>query len=348
MENHNIWMKRCLQLAALGRGKVSPNPMVGSVLVYNEQIIGEGFHEKYGNNHAEVNCIQSVPREFISLIEKSTLYVSLEPCSHQGKTPPCVHLIIRQKIKKVVIACRDFSEKVNGKGIEILKSNGVEVIEGVLEQEAIKLNRRFFVFETLKRPYIILKWAESQDRYISKKAEQNKISNTFVDRIVHTWRTEEDAIMIGFQTAIIDNPRLNVRLAEGKNPIRIVYDKEKNLPLHLNLFNDDSNTIIFNHQESEIEKNNEWIYIERENYLQNSLSILHQKKIQSIIVEGGAQLINKFIQENLWDEARIITGNITLQNGVSSPQLNNAELIQQTSMLDNELKIFKNKTYSLN
>ena len=236
-------MTRCLQLAQLGAGNVAPNPMVGAVLVYEEKIIGEGYHRKYGEAHAEVNCINSVKESNRELIEKSTLYVSLEPCSHYGKTPPCSDLIIQNKIKKVVIGCQDIYKEVSGKGILKLRNAGVEVISGVLEKESVDLNKRFFTFHQKFRPYIILKWAQTANTKIGSTNERILISNEYTNRLVHKWRSEEAAVLVGTNTAVQDDPFLTTRLWKGKNPVRIVIDKELKLPPSLNIFDTNSQTI---------------------------------------------------------------------------------------------------------
>jgi len=254
------YMSRCIELAKLAAGQVAPNPMVGAVLVYEDKIIGEGYHKKYGEPHAEVNCINSVLAENKDLIEKSTIYVSLEPCSHYGKTPPCVDLIIKNKIKKIVIGCKDIYKEVAGKGIEKLKNSGAEVIVDILENECKDLNKRFFTFHQKNRPYIILKWAQSANGKIgSLSGERILISNDYSNRLVHKWRSDEAAILVGTNTALKDNPSLTTRLWEGNNPIRIVIDKENNLPSTLEVFNHEANTIIFNLYKDSIENNLQFI-----------------------------------------------------------------------------------------
>ncbi|MBI3882924.1 MAG: bifunctional diaminohydroxyphosphoribosylaminopyrimidine deaminase/5-amino-6-(5-phosphoribosylamino)uracil reductase RibD [Sphingobacteriales bacterium] len=240
-------MQRCLELAKLGAGSVAPNPMVGAVLVYEDRIIGEGYHQQYGQAHAEVNCINSVKKEDKELISKSTIYVSLEPCAHYGKTPPCVNLIIEKQIPHVVVACRDSYKEVNGKGIEILKATGVNVVLGILEKEAIELNKRFFTFHREQRPYIILKWAQSGNAKIGN-ADFSRvlISNEQTNKHVHKWRSEEAAILVGTNTALYDNPSLTTRLWQGNNPVRLVIDTDLKLPTSLQLFNGEVKTIVFN------------------------------------------------------------------------------------------------------
>ena len=331
---HKQFMHRCLNLAQKGKGNVSPNPMVGAVLVYDNKIIGEGYHQQFGAAHAEVNCLHSVVEK--ELIPLSTLYVSLEPCSHFGKTPPCANLILENKIKKVVVATTDFSSKVNGKGISLLRENGVDVIEGVLENEAIELNKRFFFSQENKQPFVVLKWAQSHDGFISKENEQKQISCDMTNTIVHQWRYEEDAIWVGFNTANIDNPQLSVRHVIGKNPIRVVFDKNRSLPTHLNLFNQKQTTYIYNCINSDIDDENHFIKIDDENYLTHILNHLYQQNISSVIIEGGTKLLQQLIDLNLWNEIRIIHSPIELNEGVVAPIIKNA-LLQNIYMIDQDL-----------
>ena len=327
-------MHRCLNLAHKGLGNVSPNPMVGAVLVYDNKIIGEGYHHQFGAAHAEVNCLNSVLEK--ELIPLSTLYVSLEPCSHFGKTPPCANLILENKIKKVVVATTDFSSKVNGKGISLLRENGVEVIEGVSKNEAIELNKRFFFSQENKQPFVILKWAQSKDGFISKENEQKQISCETTNTIVHQWRHEEDAIWVGFNTANIDNPQLNVRHVNGKNPIRVIFDKNRSLPTHLNLFNQKQTTYIYNCINSDINNENHFIKIDAENNLTQILNHLYQQNISSVIIEGGTKLLQQLINLNLWNEIRVIHSLIELKEGVGAPIIKNA-LLQNTYIIDQDL-----------
>ncbi len=339
------YMSRCIQLAKLGAGNVAPNPMVGAVLVYDNKIIGEGYHKKYGEAHAEVNCIKSVPAEQKSLIEKSTMYVSLEPCSHFGKTPPCSNLIIQQKIKKVVIGCRDIYKEVDGKGIDKLQNAGLEVITGVLEDECKELNKRFFTFHQKQRPYIILKWAQSANSKIgSKNGERVLISNEFSNRIVHKWRSEEAGILIGSNTALKDNPSLTTRLWKGKNPVRIVIDPKLKLPVSLKIFDDESKTMLYNLLKNSSEKNIEYIQLKPENLLESLLSSLYENDIQSVLVEGGAKTLQSFIDQNLWDEARVITnGEMIIEEGVDAPAMKNFYLFQQEKIFSDEISYFNRK-----
>ncbi len=340
---HETYMGRCLQLAVLGMGHVSPNPMVGSVLVHEGRLIGEGWHQQYGYAHAEVNCIKSVAEEDKHQIQNSTLYISLEPCSHHGRTPPCTELILNHKIKKVVIGCTDVSAKVNGKGIRILEENGVEVIKDILKDECIELNKRFFHFEKNKQPYVILKWAESMDGYIGKHSKTIKISNTFTDRLVHQWRADEDSIMTGYNTALIDNPQLNIRLVTGNAPVRVVFDKQLTLPDTHHLFDNTQHTIIFNLIENKTQGKIEYVRIEEQDSLNQMLGVLYERKVLSVIIEGGAVLLQKFIDTGLWNEARIIKNSGFLYEGIKGPVLTNATAIGQSSIKNDIIYFHKNK-----
>lgn len=332
MNIHETYIQRCIQLAKLGAGNVAPNPMVGAVLVHDGVIIGEGYHMQYGEAHAEVNCINSVPENLKSQTSNSTLYVSLEPCAHFGKTPPCSNLIIEQQIKKVVVGCRDTFKEVDGKGIEQLKAAGVEVVVDVLKDDCLQLNKRFFVFHNHHRPYIILKFAQTADGFIGKttpnpskggERERLIISNEFTNKLVHQWRSEEAAILVGTNTALHDNPSLTNRLGYGKNPVRLVIDKQLKLPSTLQLFNQEVKTIVFTELKNEVNQETEFVQLHSaSSVIQQILQYCYNHHLQSILVEGGAQLLQSFINENLWDEARIITNeNLFVQNGVAAPKL---------------------------
>ncbi len=340
LANHEVYMKRCLQLAALGAGHVAPNPMVGALLVYNGQIIGQGYHRQFGGPHAEVNCLESVKQEHRCLINQSTLYVSLEPCSHYGKTPPCSNLIIEHKIPKLVIACRDSFAKVNGGGIQQLKAAGIEVTEQVLEKEASLLNKRFFTFYKEQRPYIILKWAQSGDGYIAAANSQPvKMSNEITDRLVHKWRAEEAAILVGANTALHDNPSLTTRFWKGKNPVRIVIDRFLNLPAHLNVFDNSTATIIINCLKN-AETGNLLFYQvnERENIPAALCRLLYQRGLNSLLVEGGTQTLQSFIDQDVWDEARVITNeHLMIGNGIKAPEFGQHFICSETSLLTDKL-----------
>jgi diaminohydroxyphosphoribosylaminopyrimidine deaminase / 5-amino-6-(5-phosphoribosylamino)uracil reductase len=323
-------MHRCIELARLGAGNVAPNPMVGAVLVYNDRIIGEGYHRKYGEAHAEVNCIHSVKEADSHLIEKSTLYVSLEPCAHFGKTPPCADLIIEKKIPLVVIGCRDSFEQVDGKGIQKLLAAGITVITPVLEKQALELNKRFFTFYKQRRPYIILKWAQTINGKIANSDYSRLlISNETTNRKVHKWRSTEAAILVGTNTALHDNPSLTTRLWSGSSPVRLVIDRQLKLPSTLHLFNGIVNTIVFNAIQ-QLEKDNLLYYkiSNDQTIVAQILEALYQLKIQSVLVEGGAKLIQSFIDENYWDETITITNTeLSIQDGVTAPSLKSAERV---------------------
>ncbi|WP_240040587.1 bifunctional diaminohydroxyphosphoribosylaminopyrimidine deaminase/5-amino-6-(5-phosphoribosylamino)uracil reductase RibD [Pseudocnuella soli] len=331
---HHQYMYRCLQLAALGRGNVAPNPMVGAVLVHRGRIIGEGWHQQSGGPHAEVACVASVAVADRHLVKDATMYVSLEPCAHWGKTPPCADLIVREQIKTVVVGCRDPFPLVAGKGIEKLRAAGVEVITGVLEQECIALNVRFFLFHTQRRPYIVLKWAQTGDGNISAgEGRRLKISNAFSDRLVHKWRSEEAAILVGTNTARTDNPELTTRLWPGHNPLRLVVDLDGKLPESLKLFDRTVSTIVFNRLQHTIQSPDVWrktagvYYFKIEDggpLVQQMGDALYQLGVQSVLVEGGAQMLQSFIDAGLWDEARIITNEALMAaGGVAAPVLKN-------------------------
>ena len=318
-------MRRCLELAKNGLGTTYPNPMVGSVIVYNDKIIGEGWHKKSGEPHAEVNAVNSVKDK--SLLKKSTIYVSLEPCSHFGKTPPCCDLIIKNEIPNVVIGTVDPNVKVAGNGIRKLIEAGKNVQVGVLEAECNELNKRFFTFHQKKRPYVILKWAESKDGFISPltKSEQKPvwITNEFSRQLVHKWRSEEQAILVGTNTAINDNPKLDVRDWTGNNLIRIVLDQTNRIPKDSHLFNNQVKTIVFSNSTTGIKSEITIFEIIdfKQNLAEQILNVLYKHKIQSLIIEGGSKTLQTFIDENLWDEARIFIGNQNFETGIKGPVL---------------------------
>jgi diaminohydroxyphosphoribosylaminopyrimidine deaminase/5-amino-6-(5-phosphoribosylamino)uracil reductase len=330
--------------------------MVGAVLVYEDRVIGEGYHRIYGVAHAEVNCVNSVAAEDVPLISRSTLYVSLEPCAHFGKTPPCADLIIRMRIPKVVVGCRDPFPQVNGKGIERLLAAGVAVEVGVLEAECVELNRRFFTFNTLHRPYIVLKWAQSANGRIAGAlgegiGERVFISNEYTNRLVHKWRSEEAAILVGTRTALADDPSLTVRLWSGPDPIRLVIDKELTLPATLRLFDGSVRTIVFNMLKHEEGRDNLSYYqlADDSSIVRQICQALYQLKIQSVLVEGGARLLQSFIDEGCWDEARVITNNeLELPGGLAAPvldQINGGKALQPIShefLFSDTIRYYKN------
>lgn len=335
MNTHEHYMRRCLQLALKGLGSVSPNPMVGCVIVHNDKIIGEGYHQKYGEAHAEVNAINSLKDK--SLLKSSTLYVSLEPCNHFGKTPPCADLILKYEIPNIVIGIQDSFEKVNGSGIKKLIDAGMNVLSGVLEKECRDINKRFFTFYLEKRPYIILKWAQSKDGFIGKKNQSVRISNELTRVINDTWRTQEDAILVGGETARTDNPHLTVRSIEGRNPIRIVLSNSGDLSSELNLFDGNAPTLVYSKNKLNF-PNCETVEIPDSNNLSFLLSDLHRRNIQSIIVEGGSSTVNQFIENNKWDEIRIFESEDMLEDGILAPSISSK--ISSIEQVDNnQLKI---------
>jgi len=343
-----LYMQRCLELANMGMGNVSPNPLVGCVIVSDGEIIGEGYHAKFGEAHAEVNAIRSVTEKYgehaAVLLAKATAYVSLEPCAHFGKTPPCADLLIKHRIKKVVIGNRDPFEGVDGKGIQKLKNAGIEVVSGILEQECSQLNRRFFTRIGKQRPYIILKWATTADGYFAPKdTAQRWISGAMAKKMVHKWRTEEDAVLVGKLTAIADNPQLNAREWEGKNPLRILIDRNLQVPQNNHIYNNDAKTIVFNEHKTEVQGNIHYIQMEdMQYYLPQKIAFqLYLMDIQSVIIEGGANVLNQFINGNLWDEARVFSSNKIWTAGIPSPQINGL-IIDQFNIENDTLTVFQN------
>lgn len=348
MVQHEKFMRRCLELAELGAGLVSPNPMVGAVVVHDGKIIGEGYHQKYGEVHAEVNAIAQVTSKFdnpAELLRQSVIYVSLEPCAHYGKTPPCADLIIKHQIPLVVVGTRDPFAQVDGKGIEKLKAAGIEVITGVLETECQWLNRRFFTKVQKHRPYIILKWAQTSDGYFAPDdSSQLWITGLESRKLVHKWRSEEDAILVGKNTVAIDNPQLNVRYWEGRSPKRVVIDRRLELNKQSNVFDQSVETFIFNEVEFNVDGKNRFIALEDfDRYVpQYILYQLYLQDIQSVIIEGGAHTLQTFIDAGLWDEARIFTGKTVLTKGIKSPQITG--IIADESVIgDDRLQVLHNK-----
>jgi diaminohydroxyphosphoribosylaminopyrimidine deaminase/5-amino-6-(5-phosphoribosylamino)uracil reductase len=342
---HEKYISRCIALAKNGLGTTYPNPMVGSVIVYEDKIIGEGWHKKAGGPHAEVNAVNSVQDK--SLLSKATIYVSLEPCSHFGKTPPCCDLIIKNKIPNVVIGTVDPNIMVAGNGIKKLIEAGIHVTVGILEDECNELNKRFFTFHQKKRPYIILKWAESQDGFIAplKKLEKKPvwITNTYSRQLVHKWRTEEQAILVGTQTVIDDNPKLNARDWQGNNPVRIILDQNNRIPKGNAVFDNQIKTIVFSNAKNSIsEENTTFEVIDfKQNIAQEITDSLYKNSIQSVIIEGGLQTLQTFIDAALWDEARIFTGQITLGKGIKAPLL--PKINSEKHLIDkDELTILRN------
>ena len=315
-------MEKCLMLAEKGRGQVSPNPMVGSIITHKGEFIGEGYHQTFGESHAEVNAIHAVKNK--ALLKESTVYVNLEPCAHFGKTPPCADFLIRHHVKKVVIGCVDSFSEVSGKGIEKLKKAGIQVQVGVLEEKCLELNKRFFLFHKEKRPYIILKWAQSEDRFLAPYAMPKGapfwLSGEKSKTLVHRWRTEEDAIMVGTNTAVMDNPALTARMWKGRNPIRVVLDRHLRISRDATLFDGSVSTFVFTEKEHPSSENLHFIKIPfGEKMIPSLLAFLYQKGIQSLIIEGGKALLESFIEASLWDEARVFTCPKHLGLGVPAP-----------------------------
>lgn len=343
------YMHRCIELALLGAGRVAPNPMVGAVLVHGDRIIGEGYHRQYGQAHAEVNCIDSVADADRHLIPQATLFVSLEPCAHFGKTPPCSDLIIRHGIPRVVVGCRDPFPMVNGKGLDKLHQAGVETIVPVLEAECLALNKRFFTFVQQQRPYIILKWAQTADGKIAgaDPAQRLKITNDLTNRLVHRWRSEEAAILVGTQTALHDDPSLTNRLWSGKHPVRLVLDRQLRLPADLALMNGEVRTIVFNMIR---EEEGHHVYFHKlpdtsSSIPQQIAEAAYRYGLQSILVEGGAQLLQSFIDARLWDEARIITNEkMTVEDGLSAPLLRHGHLLEQQEVGSDRVAYYAHST----
>jgi diaminohydroxyphosphoribosylaminopyrimidine deaminase/5-amino-6-(5-phosphoribosylamino)uracil reductase len=341
------FMRRCLDLAARAEGMTYPNPIVGSVIVHEGVIIGEGYHLKAGMPHAEVNAVNSVSDK--SLLCKSTLYVSLEPCSHSGKTPPCTDFIISNKIPRVVVGTTDTSDKVSGKGISCLREAGCEVITGILEADCRIINRRFFTYHEKKRPYVILKWAQSADGFIDIKrkintpAETNWITGKSERVLVHKWRASEQAILVGAGTVRTDNPRLNVRLWNGNDPIRIILSRSGNLGKYLSANGKDGTIIVFT-SDSEMNTGEAKRIVLKEN-IPSSLQVveyLYDSGIQSLFIEGGAEILTHFIEYGLWDEARVFTGTANFGEGVKSPSINGV-VLSDVSFEMSRLKVLLNE-----
>ena len=335
-----IYMKRCIELARKALGNTYPNPLVGSIIVHNSLIIGEGFHQKSGENHAEINAINSVEKK--DLLKESTIYVSLEPCSHFGKTPPCANKIIETGFKKVVIGTLDSHEKVNGKGKKLIEEAGIEVVSGVLEKECQELNKRFFTFHRKKRPFIILKWAESGDGFLDQDFKPTQIGNSLTKQFVHQLRSKEHAILVGTNTALTDNPALTTREITGRNPVRILIDFELKVPLDFNIYNNEAPTLIFNAIKDSEEKNIRFIKIEKENFVENLMTKLYENQIQSVIVEGGSFTLQQFIDAGIWDAAIIIKNkNLKLSNGTKAPEFHH-ENFETKIFRDNIIEFHKN------
>jgi len=341
-----IYMQRCLQLAKNGLGNTYPNPLVGSVIVHKGNIIGEGYHRKAGEPHAEVNAVKSVKNK--ALLKQSTLYVNLEPCVHQGRTPACSKMIVELQIPRVVVGCRDSFDKVDGKGIEIMRKAGIDVTVGILEKESRELNKRFFTYHEKKRPYVILKWAQTLDGFIDFERspgtpiKPNWITDEYARVSVHKMRSEEQSILAGTNTAEKDNPSLNVRDWFGKNPLRIVFDKNLRLSKNLSLFDGTIPTLVLTEKEKTPEKNLQFLTLIFDKTVLRQLFLhLYNAEIQSIIVEGGTKTINHFLEANLWDEAKVYIGNTFFHKGIEAPKTA-IEPVKEEKISDSKLITYRN------
>lgn len=348
MKTHEYFMARCLEIAKSGLPWAMPNPSVGAVIVHNDLIIAEGYTSAYGGPHGEVNAFKQVKNP--NLLPESTLYVSLEPCSHFGKTPPCCDLVIAKGIKKVVVGMIDPFSEVAGKGIEKMRQAGIEVIVGVLEKECWESNKRFFTFHQKKRPYVILKWAQTQNGFIAPLTKtENKpvwITNTYTRQWVHKLRSEEQAILVGTNTVLADNPKLDTRDYYGRSATRVIIDRDLNLSPDLNIYDQSQKTIIINEIKQEVFGD---VYFEKINFEANRviqiLNILYLHKIQSVIIEGGTKTLQSFIESNLWDEAYICIGNQIFNDGIKAPIIKNNTLIKQQQFVLDKIYNYKNNSF---
>ena len=346
MKKHELFMRRCFDLARLGSGTASPNPIVGACLVYDNKIIGEGYHKQYGGAHAEVNAFTSVPPSKQKLIRDATLYVSLEPCCIFGNTPPCTELILQHSVSEIVISCLDQTPKVAGNGVKVLKEAGCKVIVGVLEEEGKLLSRTRNIFVTQQRPYIILKYAQSIDGYIGHPDKQIWLTNKFSKKLVHKWRSEIDAILVGTQTAILDNPMLNNRYYYGHTPLRIVLDKSLKIPVSHHLLNDQSPTLVITAQQPPNVNYDQTEFLQLtfdESLIEKLMSVLFKKKVGILMVEGGARTLESFINSGLWDEARVFTTEQLLKEGIKTPKLLSSPL-ETYSLGSDSLGVFRNNS----
>ncbi len=333
-------MHSAIELARLGLGSVSPNPMVGCVVVANGKIIGEGWHKNFGGPHAEVNAIASASEP--SLLTESTVYVNLEPCSHHGKTPPCADLLVEKKVKRVVIANGDPNPLVAGKGIEKLRAAGIEVSSGVLAKEGRQINRRFFSTMEQGLPYVILKWAESADGFFGPAVPgKTWISNPLSRQQVHQWRTEEDAVLVGSGTALTDNPKLTVRDWTGRNPLRVVIDRNLSLPRTLHLFDQSQPTLCFNLIRDEKLENLELVKLGADEFLKTLLENLQKRGIGSVMVEGGAKILDAFLESGLWHESRVFTSKEKMGKGLAAP-IARGEMVEEDYSSGDRLKTWVN------
>lgn len=341
------YVKRALQLARCGAGSTSPNPMVGAVIVCDGRIIGEGYHIRAGQPHAEVNAVNSVKECDRGLLPRSTMYVTLEPCSHYGKTPPCCDLIISRGIARVVIAATDSNAQVNGAGIDRMRTAGIDVTVGLLEEESRRLNGAFFTFHQKKRPYVTLKWAQSSDGYIDRlrsAGEPLRISDSVSGVFVHKLRAEHDAILVGTRTALLDNPSLNVRHWSGRSPLRLVVDRQGVLPMNLRLFDGSVPTVVFTENKScGVGKNIEHVLLDFSvDIIPQIMECLHDRKINSLLVEGGALLLQSFLDSGIWDSVRVeVNPKLVVGDGIAAPRLENAVKISEENCGSNIVSFFK-------
>jgi diaminohydroxyphosphoribosylaminopyrimidine deaminase / 5-amino-6-(5-phosphoribosylamino)uracil reductase len=341
LAHDSLYMHRALDLAVLGRGSVSPNPLVGCVIVHEGRIIGEGYHQRYGEAHAEVNAINSVPSHWRHLLPEATLYCNLEPCSHFGKTPPCADFIIKHQIKRVVVASLDINPLVAGKGIQKLKNAGVAVSTDVLAPEGQNLNKRFFTFMKRLRPYLILKWAETADGFLARPNHDSRwISGALSRQLVHKWRAEEDAVLVGTNTAHYDNPRLSVRDWTGRNPLRLIIDRHLRLSPSLHLFDGSQPTLCYNSVRDGAQDNLEYVRVREGDFLINMMGNLHYRRVQSIMVEGGGQLLAALLAADLWDELRVFRAGTTFGAGIAAPRVR-GKLHYQERIGPDDLFIFR-------
>ncbi|MFB9861863.1 bifunctional diaminohydroxyphosphoribosylaminopyrimidine deaminase/5-amino-6-(5-phosphoribosylamino)uracil reductase RibD [Rufibacter immobilis] len=343
MNTEQKHMRRALDLAALGTGGARPNPIVGCVVVHEGKIIGEGWHQQYGGPHAEVNAINSVQNK--SLLPESQVYVTLEPCSHYGKTPPCADFLLQHGVRDVVICNTDPNPLVAGKGIQKLIDAGCKVHIGVLEQEGLERNRRFFTFQTKKRPYLVLKWAQSADGFIAlPNCQPCQISGPLAKQLVHKWRTEEQAILVGTRTALFDNPQLNVRHWPGPAPLRIAIDKQLQIPASHHLLDDGHPTLVYTLQEKASTAHTEFISLSPDaDFLEQLLTDLYKRNVQSVLVEGGTVLLEALLQTDHWDEIRVFKSPTLLQDGVRAPRLPAFPFVSRSTVGADELTIYRNR-----
>lgn len=343
MTVHEKYISRCIQLARMGKKNVRPNPLVGAVLVHQNNIIGEGFHQVYGHAHAEINCLKSVSENNKHLITDSILYVSLEPCNHFGKTPPCVDAIVQANIKTVVIGSLDCNPKMSGQSVKKLREHGVKVICPILEKECIELNKIFFTLQTKKRPYILLKWAESEDGFIGKEDVQVSISNLKSRIMVHSLRAQVDGVLVGYNTALIDNPRLTTRLVIGENPIRILIDWENSAKAQWHLLDQSVPTLIFNRDKNDVKGQIEFVAIEKD--LAQLLQHLFVRNIYYLLIEGGAKTIQSFLDSSSWDEAIRILSPINLEDGISAPVIKQNTFLKAEAFDDDVHFTYSNSSF---